>query len=101
MNEDQEEELRQQIGNVQAFKGCFNSEDGARVIKYLKKICHYEVSTINPSEKRDLSEWREGRRSVLLDILRIMELDVTKFKGNFEKNLKNKNKENTEDSWLF
>lgn len=100
MNEDQQKELEDQIGNIRAFKGCFNSEDGERVLTYLKKICHYDTSTIKPDEQRDLSDWREGRRSVLLDILRIRDLDTNKFKTNFSKHLERRKKDTEEDEWL-
>jgi len=101
MDEKQEEELEKQINTASAFKALFNSKDGEIVFSYLKKICHYDTSTISPAESTDYSQWREGRRSVVLDIDRLSKIDIIKLKENFKKQSKINKDKNEGDSWLF
>ena len=100
MNKDQEDELEKQINNVRAFKSIFDSQDGQVILDHLKKICHFETSTISPLEKRDLSQWREGRRSVVLDMISLSKTEVSKFKENFKIQMKKNKEANEGDRWL-
>ena len=58
---------------VRAYRDVFNSEEGKLVLSDLCKSCHVFHSTFdtNPNE----TYYREGERSVVLRILRTLEVD--------------------------
>lgn len=92
--DDQEKDLDLQVAHIKAFKEVFESENGKVVLEYLKKISHFYTSTINASDSFDLSHWREGRRSVVIDIENLLKIDIGRFKANF------KEQQQAEEKWL-
>jgi len=58
---------------VQAYRSIFNSDQGKEVLHDLCKSCHIFHSTMdqNPHEMA----YKEGERSVVLRILRTLEID--------------------------
>lgn len=91
---DEEKELESQLSNIKAFKEVFETEKGKLVLDYLRKIGHVHTSTINASDSFDLSHWREGRRSIVIDIENLLKIDIGKFKKRF------KEQQQSEDKWL-
>lgn len=92
--DEKEKELEAQLAKIKAFKIVFESEDGKKVLDYLKDVCFYTRPTINVSDKEDLFKYREGRRSVVLEIDDILKIDLAKYRNNFIKN------QLGEDEWL-
>ena len=78
------------------MKNLLNSPDGETLLNYLKGICYYNYTTFNTHEQRDVSQYREGRRSVLLNILAIKEIDINQHR---EFLLKEANKIKEEQPW--
>jgi len=77
---DDEDRLNKQISTARNYKIAFGSPEGQSVLEHLKQVCSYSVSTIDSGEARDMSVWREGRRSVVLDIINFIELNLESFK---------------------
>lgn len=100
MTEDEKKKLEEELAYFTIYKRVFCSPDGELLLEHLKKSCHFNTSTIRGDELRDLSQWREGRRSVVCDILAIKALDLDRYRKQQIKNRKSKEEEN-DDSWVF
>ncbi len=59
---------------VLAYKSFFDSHDGKVILKHLLQISNFVKTTYNPSEPASLM-YNEGRRSIVLDMLRTIELN--------------------------
>ena len=96
-----EEEKRQDesMALLLAFKNVFAGEEGELVLAHIEKIAHITSSTIQADDRFDLSHWREGRRSLALDIKQMLAMDIGKYKRLHEKNSVAVEKE--KDSWFF
>jgi len=77
-----DKELENSVETFRYFKEAFENPNGELVLEYLKKIAHYDLTTIHAEDKNDLSQWREGRRSLLLDILTLVKTDVGRYQAN-------------------
>ena len=51
------------------FQGLFDNANGEIVLGYLKTICDYDISHLRKSDNTNQIIYNEGRRSVILDIL--------------------------------
>lgn len=63
---------------IQAYKNIFMSEDGKTVMKDLLAISHFTVSTYSQQGDMYAMAVREGRRSLMLDILKRINLSDVK-----------------------
>lgn len=64
------EELKLQLDRMSVagdYKAVFLSQRGRKVLKDLAKNCYYDTDTLHPDALK--MAHREGRRSVVLDIL--------------------------------
>ncbi len=75
------EQSREEIQNQRVcdFKHAFGGPNGERVRIYLSRFCLEEQSTFDEDSARK-SDFNEGARSVILEINRWINLDVTKLK---------------------
>lgn len=76
----EDENIEKEIASIMAYKRLFSSPDGKVVLDHLKMIGCYATSTVVQEEIRDLTLWREGRRSIVLDILSAVDRDVEKYR---------------------
>ena len=71
------EELRQLVF---AYKDCFGTESGKKVIADLKRVFNFELSII-PKDNNGMTDIyevlrNEGKRSVILHILKVLNKDL-------------------------
>jgi hypothetical protein len=67
--------MRNQTDIGEDFRKTFGTDHGRRVLHYLMRSCHLFEPSFVPVEKNiptELGLWRDGRRSVVADILRHM-----------------------------
>ncbi len=62
---------------AKAFKRLFSSEDGVKVLNHLSRFCMEKRSTFCPGAP-DMTAFNEGGRTVILEIRKKMELDLSK-----------------------
>lgn len=70
--------ISDEIQTIRAYKRVFNTPDGRHILADLKKSCCFERSTL--SQGLELLPYHEGRRSVVLNILSVMERDIKHLK---------------------
>lgn len=69
----QEEKTQKLLDTVRAYKSVFNGEGGKLVLEDMEKTCFFSKTTYTP-EGHSMA-YREGRRSVILDIKKILQKD--------------------------
>ena len=57
-----------------AFRRTFAGDDGEKVLEYLEKTCFENKSAFVPGDPQS-SAFNEGRRTVLLDIKRLIKME--------------------------
>lgn len=70
---EEEKRIQKNLDTARAFKAVFNSVDGRKVLKTMMRDCHF--FTPNKSMHDGSVQFTEGKRSVVLDILGVLEKD--------------------------
>ena len=65
----EEKKTQERLDLVRAYKSTFKSAEGRKVLLDLMKQCHFTTTTLSSN-----IEFSEGRRSVVIDILVILEM---------------------------
>lgn len=73
-DKDAEARAQKDLDVVRAYKTVFNSVDGGRVMYDLMKSCSFTTSTFSQGDALGMAH-NEGRRSVLLDIIKVLNKD--------------------------
>jgi len=58
------------------FQDVFNTEAGERVLRYMKDNFHMSANIYIPGDDQATTAYRDGQRSVLLDIMSKLAQDV-------------------------
>ena len=61
---------------LRAYRRVFRTADGMAILEDLKKSCCFNRSTL--AQGPELVQYHEGRRSVILSILDLMDRDISK-----------------------
>lgn len=74
MNKERQIELEKQIRTDFAF---FKTEKGRRILQYLMQNNFVGDTTMDESGRPFFQSYKEGRRTAILDILALAEIDIT------------------------
>lgn len=74
---------QQEINKIDCYKVIFNGEKGKIVLRDLLRNCGFFTGTFNADHAHMAFE--EGRRSVIMDILRILQIDVNELIEEFNR----------------
>lgn len=69
----EEKATQDKLDLVRAYKATFKSPEGKKVLLDLMKSCHFTSPTFRPHASDITMQIAEGRRSVVTDILAILE----------------------------
>ena len=75
-------EQTEALNRITHYKSCFNSDAGKEVLRDLKEMYHYGKTSFNPCG--NTAAWLEGQRSVILDILKVIETDESEIIGFYQ-----------------
>ncbi len=88
MEKNTEEALKRRLSLFRNYKDVFSSEAGEQVLKDLSDSYYIHNSMVKSGEviDTDLLAFREGQRSVILQIIKTLDFNEDEYKSYFEEN---------------
>lgn len=83
------------LAYIRAYKQFFETDSGRYVLWDMMKQCHFRGTSYSPNPQE--MAFNEGRRSVILDILKITETDERKILDFFQKSIEHLEGDEDED----
>ena len=60
--------VQAETNRLAAIRRCFAGDDGVVIMAWLENVCNYHVPVFIPGASSDTTAFRDGRRSILLEI---------------------------------
>lgn len=68
------------IRTLKDYQGLFTSPEGIKVLEHMKQQYHYNSRIYQGNAKEYSMAFKDGQRSVVLDVLNILKKDLSKDK---------------------